>query len=148
MGTYLEAQGYTPLFNAKKEGFTKWKRNYLIYKDELRQLIPELEDSDKHGGFLLKQWCRVRLNQPFSKENYYYFDLTKKYCTMNIQNTILEEDDIRTIDEIPIEKQKELFNNPEQLLSQCKDWFRIPYTYQNYELFTKTKKTCATKNWI
>lgn len=146
---YLEAQGYTTLFNAKKESFTKWKRNYSTYKEELEKHIPELKDANTaQGGYLLKQWCKVKLDQVFEGENYDYFDLTKKYCTINIQNAILEEDDVRTIDEIDIEKREKLFPAWKELLNKCKEWFRVPFRNRDRELFQKAKGACSSKDWI
>ncbi|OAL10642.1 hypothetical protein A6V39_01060 [Candidatus Mycoplasma haematobovis] len=145
---FLETQGYTPLFNAKLNNFSKWKRNYQIYKNELVKIIPEIKENDENGGFILKQWCRVKLNQEFIGKNYSYFDLTKKYCTLNIQNAILEEEGVRTIDEISIDKGKQLFSNYERVLQECKDKFRFPYIPNNKPIFTETKKDCSTKNWL
>lgn len=146
--SYLEAQGYTPLFNSKYDNQENWKRNYETYKDELTKVITELKkENEDNGGAILKQWCKVKLNEEFTGKNYHYFESAKQYCTLNIQNAILGEEGRKTIDQVGAENwKKSRGNNYEQLLKECKDKFKLSYIPNNEPIFEKAKNDCSVKD--
>ncbi|AEW45334.1 hypothetical protein MHC_02340 [Mycoplasma haemocanis str. Illinois] len=161
---HLESQNYKSLFEVKRNKFTRWREKFLSHREELQNLIPEINanSSNNEGAYFLKRWCYNHLYSKYTHGNDNIFNQLKRFCTMDIKALLLEEEDTQTIDEInATEKDKESIfyqykdliiksgilkegDSFDNLLNWCKSILKKAYKPESRKDVNDAKEFCLT----